>query len=152
MKIIITFILFFSNFVFCQLNENKKFIDTILLDINIANKLEGNFREEIKLIPETNDTIKIWYNHNNIAKQIIISNHEKGINKKYFHDLSERFNTGFYLTNSLKNNNQEYFYDSNNKRLIIKIYSTKKRKKLNEVQFISDYEIIKNKLPEVKNW
>jgi hypothetical protein len=26
------------------------------------------------------------------------------------------------------------------------------RKKLNEVQFISDYEIIKNKLPEVKNW
>ena len=73
MKIIITFILFFSNFVFCQLNENKKFIDTILLDINIANKLEGNFREEIKLIPETNDTIKIWYNHNNIAKQIIIS-------------------------------------------------------------------------------
>ena len=59
---------------------------------------------------------------------------------------------GFKLTNTLINNNQEFFYDSKRKKLIIKIYSKKTKNKLVEVQLISDYNLIESKLPEVKNW
>jgi hypothetical protein len=58
----------------------------------------------------------------------------------------------FKLTNTLINNNQEFFYDSKRKKLIIKIYSKKTKNKLVEVQLISDYNLIESKLPEVKNW
>ena len=59
---------------------------------------------------------------------------------------------GFKLTNTLINNNQEFFYDSKRKKLIIKIYSKKTKNKLVEVQLISDYNLIESNLLAIKNW
>ncbi len=152
MKIFIIVAVCYSNLVFCQLDESKTVIDSRLIPTNINPKNIGNFREEIKLTNKLLDTVKVWYNSQNLAKFIAITNNKSGINNDQFHKLSSHFNIGFKLTNSSKVGNQEFFYDSKRKKLIIKIYSKIKKEKLIEVQFISDYELITNKLPEVKNW
>ncbi len=152
MKILLAFIILSSNFVFSQLDENKDIIDSRLVSTNIIPRKIENFREEIKLSNKTLDTIKIWYNSKNLAKYIAVSNVKKGIDNDYFHTLSTHLNIGFKLTNTLKVNNQEFFYDSKMKRLIIKNYSSDKKHLLTEVLFISDFDIIKSKLPQVINW
>jgi hypothetical protein len=152
MKIFILVTICFSNLAFCQLDETKKNIDSRLISTSINTITIGKFREEIKLANKSLDTVKVWYNTQNLAKFISVSNNKKGIDNNYFHKLSTHFNIGFNLTNSLKIDNREFFYDSKIKRLIIKIYNQIKQDKLIEVQFISDFETIKNILPETKNW
>jgi hypothetical protein len=152
MKILLAFMILCSNFAFSQLDENKDIIDSRLVSTNIIPRKIENFREEIKLSNKTLDTIKIWYNSKNLAKYIAVSNVKNGIDDDYFHNLSTHLNIGFKLTNTLKVNNQEFFYDSKMKRLIIKNYSSDKKHLLTEVLFISDFDIIKSKLPQVINW
>ena len=152
MKNILLVFLFIPNFALSQLDDSKYKIDSRLISTKIEPKIIGNFREEIKLTNISLDTVKVWYNSKNLAKFISISNNEIGIDNDYFHKLSTHLNIGFKLTNISKANNQEFFYDSKRKRLIIKIFSKIIKEKLVEVQFISDFELIKNKLPEVKNW
>lgn len=152
MRIILLLLLLFLNKAFSQLDEAKQKIDSRLISTNIQPKNIGLFAEEIKLTEISLDTVKIWYNSKNLAKFISITNNELGIDNDYFHKLSTHLNVGFKLTNISKINNQEFFYDSKRKRLIIKTYSKTVNKKLVEVEFISDYELIITKLPEVKNW
>ena len=152
MKILITLIILSSNIVFSQLDETKNVIDSRLISTNVVPKKIGNYSEEIKLSNKSLDTIKVWYNSKNLAKYIAVSNIKNGIDDDYFHNLSTHLNIGFKLTNTLKINNQEFFYDSKMKRLIIKNYSSEINNKLIEVLFISDYDLIINKLPQVINW
>jgi hypothetical protein len=152
MRIFIIVAVCFSNFAFCQLDEPKYRIDSRLISTKIQPKNIGSFREEIKLTNISLDTVKIWYNSKNLAKLIAVTNNKTGIDSDYFDRLSTHFNIGFKSTNTLKINNQEFFYDSKRKKLIIKIYSEITKNKLIEVQLISDYDLITNKLPEVKNW
>jgi hypothetical protein len=152
MKIVLLLLLFGFNLTFSQLNETKNVIDSRLISTTILPKNIGNFREEIKLAHKSLDTIKVWYNSQNLAKYIVVSNNDKGIDANSFHNLSSHLNIGFKFTNLLKINNQEFFYDSKLKRLIIKKYSSDIKNILTEVIFISDYDLIINKLPEVTNW
>ena len=152
MKNIILVFLLLTNLAFSQLDDPKYKIDSRLISTNIKPKIIGDFREEIKLTNISLDTVKVWYNSKNLAKFISVTNNEVGIDNEYFEKISTHFNMGFKLTNTLINNNQEFFYDSKRKKLIIKIYSKKTKNKLVEVQLISDYNLIESKLPEVKNW
>ncbi len=151
MKTQLIFIFLTTNFVFSQLDETKDVIDSKLISTNIIPRKEGNFREEIKLSNKSLDTIKIWYNTQNLAKFISASNVENGIDNDCFHKLSTNLNIGFNLTNSVKANSQDFYYDSKLKRLIVKNYSSSDKTKLIRVEFISDYDLIKTKLPEVTN-
>ena len=152
MKLLVLILVFTFNFGFCQLDESKKNIDTRLVATNVNPKIIDDYREEVKLSNKTLDTIKILYNGQNLAKRISIINKNLGIGNDYFHELSKHLNGGFKLTNSIKINNQSFFYDSKIKRLIIKTYSLKEKNKLVEVEFLSDFNLIKNKLPQVINW
>lgn len=152
MKTISILFLLSINFTFSQLDEPKVVIDSKLISTNVIPKMKGNYREEIKLSNKTLDTIKIFYNEQNIAKFISVTNHNSGFNTDSFHRLATHLNIGFHLTNSLNIDNYEFFYDSKIKRLIIKIYSSEIKNKLVEIQFISDYDLIINKLPQVINW
>ena len=152
MKTISILFLLSINFTFSQLDEPKVVIDSKLISTNIIPKMKGNYREEIKLSNKTLDTIKIFYNEQNIAKFISVTNHNSGFNTDSFHRLATHLNIGFHLTNSLNIDNCEFFYDSKIKRLIIKIYSSEIKNKLVEIQCISDYDLIINKLPQVINW
>jgi hypothetical protein len=152
MKTKIILLLLSINFGFSQLDENKNVIDSRLISTNILPNKIGNFREEIKLSNKAFDTIKVWYNSNNLAKFISVINKKSGFNNDSFHRLSSHLNIGFKLTDFLDIDNREFFYDSKMRRLIIKIYSSEIKNKLIEVQFISDYDLIKNKLPQVINW
>jgi hypothetical protein len=152
MKTIIILLLLSINFGFSQLDEKKNVIDSRLISTNILPNKIGNYREEIKLSNKSFDTIKIFYNEQNIAKFISVINKKSGFNNDSFHQLSSHLNIGFQLTDFLDIDNHEFFYDSKMKRLIIKIYSSEIKNKLIEVQFISDYELIKKKLPQVINW
>jgi hypothetical protein len=152
MKTIIILLLLSINFGFSQLDEKKNVIDSRLISTNILPNKIGNYREEIKLSNKSFDTIKIFYNEQNIAKFISVINKKSGFNNDSFHQLSSHLNIGFQLTDFLDIDNHEFFYDSKMKRLIIKIYSTEIKNKLIEVQFISDYDLIKKKLPQVINW
>jgi hypothetical protein len=152
MKTIIIFLLLSINFGFSQLDEKKNVIDSRLISTNILPNKIGNYREEIKLSNKSFDTIKIFYNEQNIAKFISVINKKSGFNNDSFHRLSSHLNIGFQLTDFYDTDNHEFFYDSKMKRLIIKIYSSEIKNKLIEVQFISDYDLIKKKLPQVINW
>jgi hypothetical protein len=152
MKTKIILLLLSINFGFSQLDENKNVIDSRLISTNILPNKIGNYREEIKLSNKAFDTIKVWYNSNNLAKFISVINKKSGFNNDSFHRLSSHLNIGFKLTDFLDIDNREFFYDSKMRRLIIKIYSSEIKNKLIEVQFISDYDLIKNKLPQVINW
>jgi hypothetical protein len=152
MKTIIILLLLSINFGFSQLDEKKNVIDSRLISTNILPNKIGNYREEIKLSNKSFDTIKIFYNEQNIAKFISVINKKSGFNNDSFHQLSSHLNIGFQLTDFLDIDNHEFFYDSKMKRLIIKIYSSEIKNKLIEVQFISDYDLIKKKLPQVINW
>ena len=152
MKTKIILLLLSINFGFSQLDETKGLIDSRLISTNAIPKILGNFREEIKLSNKSFDTIKIFYNEQNIAKFISVINKKSGFNNDSFHRLSSHLNIGFKLTDFLDIDNREFFYDSKMRRLIIKIYSSEIKNKLIEVQFISDYDLIKNKLPQVINW
>ena len=152
MKTIFIFLLFSSNFAFSQLDETKDLIDSRLISTNVIPKMIGNFREEIKLSNKKLDTIKVWYNSLNLAKFICVINKKKGFDNDSFHRLSLHLNIGFNLTNSIIIENHEFFYDSKMRRLIIKMYSSEIKNKLIEIQFVSDYDLIKNKLPQVINW
>ena len=152
MKNIILVFLLLTNLAFSQLDDPKYKIDSRLISTNIKPKIICDFREEIKLTNISLDTVKVWYNSKNLAKFISIINHEIGIDNDYFHKLSTHFNSGFKVTNTSIIGNQEFFYDSKRKKIIIKIYSKITKNKLIEVQLISDYNLIVNKLPEVKNW
>jgi hypothetical protein len=152
MKTIIILLLLSINFGFSQLDEKKNVIDSRLISTNILPNKIGNYSEEIKLSNKSFDTIKIFYNEQNIAKFISVINKKSGFNNDSFHQLSSHLNIGFQLTDFLDIDNHEFFYDSKMKRLIIKIYSSEIKNKLIEVQFISDYDLIKKKLPQVINW
>jgi hypothetical protein len=152
MKTISILFLLSINFTFSQLDEPKVVIDSKLISTNVIPKMKGNYREEIKLSNKTLDTIQIFYNEQNIAKFISVTNHNSGFNTDSFHRLATHLNIGFHLTNTLNIDNCEFFYDSKMKRLIIKIYSSEIKNKLVEIQFISDYDLIINKLPQVINW
>jgi hypothetical protein len=152
MKTPIILLLFSFSSAFSQLDESKDVIDSRLVSTNVIPKKIGIYHEEIKLSNKTFDTIKVWYSSQNVAKFISINNKKEGFDNEAFHRLSSHLNIGFNLTNSLNIANQEFFYDSKIRRLIIKIYSSQLKNKLVEVQFISDYELIKNKLPQVINW
>jgi len=152
MKTLIILIFLSSNFVFSQLDKTKEVNDSKLLSTNLSPIKIGGFREEIKLYKKSLDTIKIWYNNQNLAKLITISNSKNGIDSNYFHNLSSYLNIGFNLTNSLKANKKDFFYDSKLKRLIVKNYDSQDKTKLIRVEFISDYALITAKLPEVTNW
>ena len=152
MKTKIILLLLSINFGFSQLDENKNVIDSRLISTNILPNKIGNYREEIKLSNKAFDTIKVWFNSNNLAKFISVINKKSGFNNDSFHRLSSHLNIGFKLTDFLDIDNREFFYDSKMRRLIIKIYSSEIKNKLIEVQFISDYDLIKNKLPQVINW
>ena len=145
-------IILFSNYTFSQLNETKSVIDSRLISTNEIPVKVGDFIQEVKLTNIKLDTVKIWYNTENLAKLIAVSNYKKGINSDIFPNLSSHFNIGFKPTNSLTMSNKDFFYDSKLKRLIVKIYSLVIKNKLVEVQFISDFKIIKNILPQVSNW
>src|SRR5690606_17285736 len=106
---------------------------------------------ENKVFKKTLDTLKIVYNNENIAVEITVLNSKIGITSNSFHKLSNQLNHGFKLTHSSKNNENEFFYDSKLKRLIIKRYDSSTSKKLIEIIFISDFEIIKSKFPQVIN-
>jgi hypothetical protein len=152
MKTILIFLLFSFNYTFSQLDETKDLIDSRLISTNAIPKMIGTFREEVKLSNKSFDTIKVWYNSTNLAKFICVINKNNGFDNDTFHRLSTHLNIGFKLSNSIIIDNQEFYYDSIMRRLIIKIYSTEIKNKLIEVQFISDYDLIKNKLPQVINW
>lgn len=152
MKLLFLILIFVSNYGFSQLDENKKIIDSRLISTNVSPKFIDGYKEEVKLSNKTFDTIKILYNEQDLAKLISVCNKKSGIDNNYFHKLSSHFNIGFKLTNSININNQEFFYDSKMKRLIIKTYSLDTLNKLIEVQFISDFNLIKNKLTQVINW
>ena len=152
MKTKIILLLLSINFGFSQLDENKNVIDSRLISTNILPNKIGNYREEIKLSNKAFDTIKVWFNSNNLAKFISVINKKSGFNNDSFHRLSSHLNIGFKLTDFLDIDNREFFYDSKMRRLIIKIYSSEIKNKLIEVQLISDYDLIKNKLPQVINW
>jgi len=144
--------LFYFNCAFSQLDESKEIIDRRLVATNIIPKKRGNFREEIKLSNKTFDTIKIWYNSQNLAKLIAVSNFHNGIDNNYYDSLLTHLCIGFIQSNSIKIKNQEFFYDSKMKKLIIKHYSLEIKNKLIEVLLVSDFDLIKNKLPQVLNW
>ncbi len=152
MKTIIILLLLSINFGFSQLDEKKNVIDSRLISTNILPNKIGNYSEEIKLSNKSFDTIKIFYNEQNIAKLMSVINKKSGFNNDSCHQLSSHLNIGFQLTDFLDIDNHEFFYDSKMKRLIIKIYSSEIKNKLIEVQFISDYDLIKKKLPQVINW
>ena len=84
MKNIILVLLFLTNLAFSQLDDPKYKIDSRLISTNIKAKIIGDFREEIKLTNVSLDTVKIWYNSENLAKLIAVTNNEVGIDNEYF--------------------------------------------------------------------
>jgi predicted nucleic acid-binding protein len=151
MKLLITFLLLICSFSYSQLNKTKSYIDSNLEALSLDSKTTNGYLTENKILKKTLDTLKIVYNTGNIAVEIAVLNSKDGITSDSFHKLSYQLNSGFKLTHSSKNNENEFFYDSKLKRLIIKRYDSISYKKLIEIIFISDFEIIKSKFPQVIN-
>lgn len=148
MKITLFIVVLISNFSFSQLNESKKTIDQRLIKTNLNSKSVDGFREETVLAQKTLDTIKIYYDKDDKAKIIKVIDKINGFDKKNSDLMISHLNLNSKPTFSEKAETIDYLYDSKNKILTLKIFETKEKKKLIEIQMISDYETIKKNLPQ----
>lgn len=75
---------------------------------------------------------------------------KQSIDNSRFHILAKEFNPKFKLTSSGNTETINFYYDSKNELLNIKVYKTNKKSELNKVIFISDTNIISEIIPEIK--
>lgn len=117
---------------------------------NITESKTDENHFEVKKLNET-ETIKFTYNFENIATMIEVEN-KQSINNDRFHKLAKELNPKFKLTSSGNTETLNFYYDSKNEFLNIKVYKTNKKSELNKVIFISDTKIISELIPDIKKW
>lgn len=148
MKISLIILLFISNYSFSQLNESKKVIDERLVKTTLKSKLIDGFREETLLSQKSLDTIKVYYDKNNKAKIIKVIDRINGFDEKNSNLIISHLNLNSKSNFSKKSETIDYLYDSKKKILTLKIFENKEKKKLIEIQMISDPDYVKKNLPE----
>lgn len=117
----------------------------------IISTLETNENSsEVKRLNST-ETIKFMYNSKRIVENIEVESSET-IDTDRFHKLAKRLVPNFKLTSSASNNREQFFYDSNNKLLIVKSYATLKKSQLTKICFISQPSLILTLIPDIENW
>ena len=109
---------------------------------------ENNF--QVKKLNKT-ETIKFTYNLENIVNMIEVENTQSIYNDR-FHKLAKELNSKFKLTSSGNTENSNFYYDSKNGFLNIKVYKTNEKSEMNKIILISDPKIIAELIPDIKNW
>jgi len=151
MKQIITIIFFLTSIIsYCQINLTFEEVQIKFGNKNITESKTDENHFEVKKLNET-ETIKFTYNFENIATMIEVEN-KQSINNDRFHKLAKELNPKFKLTSSGNTETLNFYYDSKNEFLNIKVYKTNKKSELNKVIFISDTKIISELIPDIKKW
>ncbi|MCL8008960.1 hypothetical protein M8845_16130 [Gelidibacter japonicus] len=151
MKQIFTIIFFLLTIInYSQINwtyekVQKKYGNENITELKID---ENHF--QVKKLNET-ETIKFTYNLENIVTMIEVEN-TQSIDNDRFHKLAKELNPKFNLTSSGKTENSNFYYDSKNGFLNIKVYKTNKKSEMNKIIFISDPKVITELIPDIKNW
>lgn len=151
MKKFITISIFiFSTIVYSQINTSYEVIQKRFGGKNIKQLQDEENHFELKQL-STTETIKFTYNENKIVTIIEIESNQTFSNDKY-HELAKKLIPKFKLTSSGSNDKLDFYYDSKNEILNIKLYKTPKKLKLNKVIFMSDTKIISEIIPEINKW
>jgi|26BtaG_2_1085354.scaffolds.fasta_scaffold01267_1 hypothetical protein len=151
MKQIFTIIFFLLTMInYSQINwtyekVQKKYGNENITELKID---ENHF--QVKKLNET-ETIKFTYNLENIVTMIEVEN-TQSIDNDRFHKLAKELNPKFNLTSSGKTENSNFYYDSKNGFLNIKVYKTNEKSEMNKIIFISDPKVITELIPDIKNW
>ena len=135
---------------YSQINSTSEKVQKKYGNENIEESQHTEIHFEIKKLNDT-ETIKFTYNRENIVHMIEVEN-TRPINNDRFHKLAKELNPNFKLTSSGSSENLNFYYDSKNDFLNIKVYKTKKKTELNKIIFISDQKVILELIPDIKNW
>ncbi|WP_146221524.1 hypothetical protein [Winogradskyella epiphytica] len=151
MKLIfIKIFLFFSIISYSQIDSSFEEIQKRFGKENIEELQTHNMHFEVKRL-KGNETIKFTYNREKIVKIIEIQSTQP-ISHKRLHEIAKELIPNFSLTTTGKNENSNFYYDSNNKFLNIEVFDTNKKVNRNKVIYISDPELINELIPEIEIW
>jgi hypothetical protein len=151
MKQIFTIIFFLLTIMsYSQINCTYEKVQKKYGSENITELKTDEIHFEVKKMNET-ETIKFTYNPENIVNMIEVENTQV-IDNDRFHKLAKVLNSKFKLTSTGNTENTNYYYDSKNGFLNIKVYKTNEKSKMNKVIFISDPKVIAELIPDIKNW
>ncbi|WP_111709567.1 hypothetical protein [Lutibacter citreus] len=135
---------------YSQINSTFEKVQIKFGNENIAESQTNENHFEIKKLNGT-ETIKFIYNSKKIVNIIEVENTQP-INTHRFHELAKELNPNFKVTSSGNTKNLNFYYDSKNKFLNIKVYKTNKKSELNKIIFISDLKVISEIIPNIINW
>ena len=151
MKQILTIICFLVSLVsYSQINWTYEKVQKKFGNENITAIETHENHFQVKKLNETG-TVKFTYNHERIVNMIEVEN-TQAIDNDRFHKLVKELNSKFKLTSSGNTEYSNFYYDSKNGLLNIKVYKTNEKSKINKVIFISDPKAILELIPDIKNW
>ena len=151
MKQFFTIIFFLLSIIsYSQINRTYEKVQKKFGNENITEFKTDENHFQIKKLNET-ETIKFTYNLENIVNMIEVEN-TQSIDNDRFHKLAKELNSKFKLTSSGNTENSNFYYDSKNGFLNIKVYKSNEKSEINKIIFISDPKVIAELIPDIKNW
>ncbi|MBA6151212.1 hypothetical protein [Gelidibacter maritimus] len=151
MKYLFTIILLgISTISFSQLNWTYEKVQKKYGIENITQNKAEEKLFQVKALNET-ESIKFTYNLENIVDIIEIES-SKPISNDRFHKLARELNPKFKLTSTAEAKTSNFYYDSKNQLLNVKVYKTIKKSELHKIFFIADPGVIAALIPDIANW